>query len=407
MAGVRRTGVIIKSVVAGAAKVVAPATLVGTANLLTIDADLVIVRGLRLLAPTASSCQPVQAMLAVTGTGTVVTTTRIAPKGTDTYGDCGYATGVAVSGGGTLRLMKSTIVDFQSFGVWARDAGSRVRISGSTISFLHPTAGSVGPGPVPPSSGVFVQDGAGGRVVGTAVTSRASTGFGSLVLGQGIVTTVGANGFVIDDVTVADADEAIFLGGSSGATMRNSTVSGGSIGIFLATQKDTTVSNNEVHVSGNAIYLDPGSTGNTITGNDASGPSGGRLLRPDRRNRPDRPGHAAIRSAAPRAAAGRDVSILADQRPLVRDRPPSWSRPASSAAGIGARLTGRPSPRRIRPLTGRTTGAPAPRRPAGCPHRPPRGATHNGLPRRTRATAATLGPGHPCLPALPFRHRRP
>ena len=263
-------------------KILAPATLAGTQDIVTISGDGVDVdlSGFTVSGPGGpeSDCSGLLSGVFVRGGahatihGNVFTAIRTEP-----LGGCQKGIGVRVgrlvlNKRGTATITGNTFTDNQKGGIVVDGAGSTATITNNTITGAGPTK-------LIAQNGIQVSRNATASVSGNKISAFSYTGPAD-ASSTGILLFNVPDAVTVSKNTISGSDDGISVFGGTvppngAVTVSANTISGGDRGIVLAQTIGTLVEGNKT--SGAASFgleAEGDAHGNTFSGNEASGTSG-------------------------------------------------------------------------------------------------------------------------------------
>jgi parallel beta-helix repeat protein len=241
-------------------------------------ADRVTIRGLKLVAPTASCENPVDTMIEVDGdaNGLTVAKTTLDVKGTLSLGDCGYRVGVSVGAQSDALIRGNRIVDFQDTAIVVSGVGSSATIGTNVVRYEHGAYPAIED---PTDEGILVLSGASAIVEDNAIGSPTTAGHPAFdgttpALANGIRVAGAGSGTIVRRNTVRDAlGRGILLADASELVVRRNTITEVfDVALELDGVTDSAIAENTAEaVINEGILVQATSTGNTLTGNTAYG----------------------------------------------------------------------------------------------------------------------------------------
>jgi parallel beta-helix repeat protein len=242
-------------------------------------ADRVAIRGLKLVAPTASCEDPVDTMIQVDGdaNGVTIANTTMDVKGTASLDDCGYSVGVSVGVQSDATVTGNRIIDFKDTAIVVTGIGTSATIGSNVVRYEHGAYVSAEPFT---DEGILVLSGAAAIVEDNIVRSLATSGHPAFEpdatpgLNRGIRISGAAAGTIVRRNTVRDAlGRGILLAGASELVVRRNTITEVfDVALELDGVTDSAIAENTAEaVINEGILVQATSTGNTLTGSTAYG----------------------------------------------------------------------------------------------------------------------------------------
>ena len=232
------------------------------------------IKWLKLVAPTEGTCQPVSAMIDVSGSvDTTIRANHIGIEGTQGLGGCAYDTGIRVEsstngGSDRTRVLWNRATDFLNRGIDLRNSPS-VLVRGNTLSYFHAAYNTVS------VSGAGITNNgnaAGVTILHNVIRGLPSGGHSTPQLSYGI--TAALTPATIKGNRIHHADTAIYLVNVTGASvLDNKARVGLTLGLVISGTHTTDFGGNTIYGSDSSAFFSSTTSGNTIHDNDFNGSS--------------------------------------------------------------------------------------------------------------------------------------